>query len=105
MSQRISHMVYFDLNDPAESNIQHMLAECKKYLDGHEGLEFFAVGVLNPELSREVNDREFDVSLHTVFADREAHDRYQVDPRHLEFIENNKASWKRVRVFDSDLED
>ena len=103
MSARISHMVYFKLNDSSETQIEHMISEMKKYLDDHPGLEFFACGRLNTELARPVNDHDFDVSLHTVFADRKAHDDYQVAPRHVEFIENNKDSWKTVRVFDSNL--
>ena len=101
---RISHMVYFELADASEAKIQELLAECKKYLDNHPGLEFFGVGTLNQDLAREVNDRQFHVSLHTVFADRAAHDAYQVEPRHLTFIENNKSNWKKVRVFDSNLD-
>ena len=104
MATRISHMVYFELNEPTEQNVQHMLSEMKKYLDDHPGLDFFGCGVLNEELSREVNDKNFHVSLHTVFQDRAAHDAYQVHERHIAFIENNKASWKKVRVFDSNLE-
>lgn len=104
MSVRISHMVYFELADPSTENVEHMLAEMKKYLDGHPGLDFFGCGTLTEDLSREVNDKNFHVSLHTVFADRAAHDVYQTHPRHLEFIENNKSSWKKVRVFDSNLE-
>lgn len=103
-SPRIAHIVYFSLEDSSAAKIDELLGQCKKYLDDHPGLEFFAVGRLNQELSRPVNDKAFDVSLHTVFTDRAAHDAYQIAPRHLEFIENNKANWKKVRVFDSDLE-
>lgn len=101
---RIAHMVYFELRDASDAKIAEMLSECKKYLDDHPGLDFFAAGELTPDLSREVNDKGFHVSLHTVFADRAAHDVYQVAPRHLEFIERNKANWKKVRVFDSNLQ-
>lgn len=102
MASKLAHMVYFTLHDNSPEQIQHMLAEMKKYLDNHPGLEFFACGTLTPDLARPVNDRAFDVSLHTVFVDRAAHDAYQTEPRHLEFIERNKPSWKQVRVFDSD---
>ena len=101
---RIAHMVYFTLEDDSTASVERLIAECKTYLDDHPGLEFFACGRLNPDLARPVNDREFHVSLHTVFTDRAAHDVYQTAPRHLEFIERNKANWKTVRVFDSDLE-
>ena len=37
-------------------------------------------------------------------ATRTAHDAYQVAPRHIQFIEENKANWAQVRVFDADVE-
>ncbi|GIX00911.1 MAG: stress responsive protein [Pirellulaceae bacterium] len=104
MSKRLAHMVYFELEDSSAAKIQELMDECKKYLTGHPGQELFAVGTLNPDLARPVNDRAFHVALHTIFADRAAHDAYQTAPRHVEFIERNKANWKTVRVFDSDLE-
>lgn len=96
-------MVYFQLEDNSPAKVTELVDQCQKYLDNHPGLDFFAVGTLNQELSRPVNDRDYDVSLHTVFSDIAAHDAYQVAPRHLEFIANNKANWKKVRVFDSNL--
>lgn len=104
MSHRIAHMVYFQLEDNSPAKVAELLEQCQKYLNDHPGLDFFAVGTLNQELNRPVNDRAYDVSLHTVFSDIAAHDAYQVAPRHLEFIANNKANWKTVRVFDSNLE-
>ncbi len=103
MSSRIAHMVYFTLEDNSSTKIAELISQCHELLNDHSGLEYFAVGTLNPDLDRPVNDRQFDVSLHTVFSDRSAHDAYQVAPRHQEFIANNKPNWKSVRVFDTDL--
>jgi hypothetical protein len=102
-SPSLAHMVYFELNDASEAKINELIAACKHYLDNHPGLDYFAVGRLTPDLTRPVNDRGFHVSLHTVFADRAAHDAYQIEPRHLKFIELSKLNWKNVRVFDSNL--
>ncbi len=102
-ARRISHMVYFTLADASPAKIDELVAGCQQYLDDHPGLEFFAVGTLNPDLTRPVNVVDFQVSLHTVFSDRAAHDAYQVAPRHLQFIEQFKPNWKQVRVLDSDL--
>lgn len=102
-SAKLAHMVYFSLEDNAPAEIDRFIDEMKTYLDGHPGLEYFSCGRLNVELSRPVNDKDFDVCLNTVFADRDAHDVYQTAPRHLEFIDRNKAKWKQVRIFDSDL--
>lgn len=103
MSSRIAHMVYFSLEDNSSAKVAELISQCHELLSDHPGLDYFAVGTLTPDLQRPVNDRGFDVSLHTVFSDRAAHDAYQVAPRHVEFIANNKPNWKLVRVFDSDL--
>lgn len=102
-SPRLAHHVYFTLHDNSAAKIAELVTACKKYLDNHPGLESFAVGTLNPDLSRPVNDRGYEVSLHVVFEDRAAHDAYQVAPRHNQFIDEQKPNWKQVRVFDSDL--
>ena len=83
---------------------QRLLAACKKYLSKHPGEVFFAAGILVKDLDRPVNDRDFDVALHIVFQDRKSHDLYQDAPRHKQFIDENKANWKKVRVFDSEVE-
>jgi hypothetical protein len=95
------HDVYFLLKDRSPAACDALIASCRKYLTDHPGTVFFAVGVLS-DLARPVNDRDFDVGLHVIFRDRAAHDAYQTDPRHLQFIEENKASWAKVRVFDCD---
>jgi len=99
----LGHMVYFSLKDNSQTAIDALIADCKKYLTNHPGTVFFAAGTLVPDLTREVNDRDFDVALHVVFESRAAHDQYQVHERHLQFIEQNKASWAKVRVFDADV--
>ena len=98
------HNVYFALKDNSEPAKQALLQACQQYLTAHEGIVFFGCGTLAEELKREVNDRDFDVGLHIVFTDQPAHDRYQVHPRHLQFIAENRGNWKRVRVFDSVVE-
>jgi hypothetical protein len=100
----VAHNVYFSLNDGSDAAQEKLIAACKKYLSGHPGTVFFAAGRLAKEFDRPVNDRDFHVSLHLVFANKEAHDQYQKHERHLKFIEENTANWKKVRVFDSSVE-
>jgi succinylarginine dihydrolase len=100
----IAHNVYFALNDRTAEAKAKLLAACRKHLTNHPGEVFFAAGTLAEELHRPVNDRDFDVALHLVFQDLKAHDAYQDAPRHHQFIEENKANWKKVRVFDSVVE-
>jgi hypothetical protein len=99
----LGHMVYFTLKDRTPAKVEALVAACRKYLTGHPGTAFFAVGTLVPDLTRPVNQTDFDVALQVVFDSREAHDAYQIAPRHLQFIEENKPNWERVRVFDADV--
>ena len=100
---QLSHAVYFTLKDRTPDAKEKLVKGCREFLSGHEGTVYFAVGVLAEELQREVNDREFDVSLLIVFANKAAHDAYQTNPRHLKFIEEYSEVWESVRVFDSYL--
>lgn len=100
---QLAHMVYFDLNDDSDEARQRLVEAAQKYLSGHDGTVYFSVGTLVPDLSRPVNDHDFSVGLNVVFENRAAHDTYQTHERHLQFIEENKGNWKRVRVFDSYL--
>ena len=97
----LAHNVYFTLSDASESAKRSLVDACKKYLTDHPGTVFFACGTLATEFDRPVNDRGFDVALHIVFESKADHDAYQEAPRHDQFIAENKANWKTVRVFDS----
>lgn len=98
---QLAHMVFFTLADDSPENQQKLVAACDKYLTGHDGTVYYSAGAIAQDLDRDVNDRDFDVALHIVFANKAAHDKYQTHPRHLKFIEENKELWSSVRVFDS----
>lgn len=97
----LSHDVYFTLRDSSPHAIEALLSSCHANLRDHAGVLFFSAGVLEAGLERPVNDQRFHVALHVIFRDRAAHDVYQEVPEHLAFIEENKANWEQVRVFDS----
>ena len=100
---QLAHMVFFTLKDDSDNAKQKMIDACNKYLSGHDGTVYYSAGALVPDLDRDVNDREFHIALHVVFKNRAAHDTYQKHERHLQFIQENKENWKKVRVFDSYL--
>jgi hypothetical protein len=93
-------MVYFTLKDPSSAAQQKLIADCRRFLPGIPGIVFFAVGTRVPDLTRPVNVSDFHVGVHVVFESRKAHDDYQVDARHQQFIVENKETWAQVRVFD-----
>lgn len=101
----IGHMVYFKLKDGTPEAKAKLVAACNKYLANHDGVVFYSAGVIGDSFKRDVNDRDWDVALHVVFADKASHDKYQDHPEHLKFIAENKDTWGKVRVFDSELAD
>lgn len=100
---RIGHMVYFKLKEQTPAARQKLIDACDRYLSKHEGTVFYAAGPIAKEFDRPVNDTDWDVALHLVFRDKAAHDVYQDHPDHIKFIDENKATWAKVRVFDSAL--
>jgi quinol monooxygenase YgiN len=100
----MGHAVFFTLKDGSKENVAKCIDACKKYLVKHEGIVFFACGSRATEFSREVNDQEFHVSLHLVFKNKAAHDKYQDHPEHKKFIDECKDLWAKVRVFDDFLD-
>jgi len=100
-SSKLVHDVYFTLNDDSETARSKLVEDCYKYLSNHPGMVFFAAGELVESHERDVNIRDWQVSLHIVFKSKDYHDQYQKAPDHQKFIEENKENWNTVRVFDT----
>lgn len=100
---QLAHMVYFKLKDNSGGAKAKLTAACKLHLSNHPGTVYFGTGTRAGDLNRQFNDTEYDVSLHLVFANKDALDKYIEHPRHLKFLEENKDNWDKVRVFDSYL--
>jgi len=98
---QLAHMVFFTCANATDRD--KLVANCKKYLGEHPGTVHFSVGTRNTELTREVNDQDYDVALHLIFKDKASQDVYQDAPRHKQFVDESKMLWKKVRVFDSDI--
>ena len=103
-SLRLIHDVYFTLNDDSAPYRAKLVEDCYKYLSNHPGVVFFAAGELVDSHNREVNIRDWHVSLHVVFKSKDFHDQYQNASEHHKFIEINRDNWKNVQVFDSFVE-
>jgi quinol monooxygenase YgiN len=98
---RLAHNVFFQLKDGSPENVKALVDACHKYLNVQPGIVSFAAGPLVPELARPVNVLDWHVGLHMIFESKAAHDTYQDDPTHNQFIDENKPTWASVRVFDS----
>ena len=101
---QIAHMVFFKLKDRTPAGRDKLVAALDKLAAAVDGVAYYSAGVLT-ETNHEpaVSDREFDVALHLVFKDAAAHKAYLPHPAHKKFIEEHKASFAGVRVFDSEV--
>jgi len=98
----LAHSVYFTLKDRTPAAAAKLVAGCREHLTGHPGTRAFAVGTC-ADYDRQVNDRDYDVTLVIVFDSRASHDAYQTADRHNRFIAEYADWWAKVRVFDADL--
>jgi hypothetical protein len=96
-------MVFFTLKDHSSAAQQKFVASCQKYLSGHEGSVSFSVGTRAVDVKEPVSDMDFDVAVHVVFDGKASKERYLANPRHTKFVEENRESFAKVRVFDSYL--
>jgi hypothetical protein len=102
----LAHMVFFGLKDRSPESRQKFLDSCVKYLQNHEGTIYFSVGKIaeDKDVQEPVSVHDFDVALHVVFDSKESKAKYLVNPRHTQFVEENRPFFANVRVFDSFLE-
>ncbi|WP_435015333.1 Dabb family protein [Tundrisphaera sp. TA3] len=97
----LAHSVFFTLKDRSEASRERFVASCQKYLTGHEGVLSFSVGTIAEDVVEPPSDREFDVALLIVFRSKKDNETYQKSPRHVKFVEENRAHFAKVRVFDT----
>jgi hypothetical protein len=103
-AMQVMHDVYFYLTDRSPAARDTLVQECLKWLPGHDGILRFNVGTRVEEHTRDVNVLDYDVAITVLFESKAAHDAYQhTSERHKKFVERNKPSWAKVRVFDSYL--
>jgi len=96
-----AHMVYFTLKDGSAAAQEVLINSCQEYLSDHPGSVAFSVGSRALAYQRPVNNTEFHVALHLVFATEADHQRYQDSELHQEFIAKNMENWAQVQVFDA----
>jgi hypothetical protein len=103
---QLAHMVFFALKDHSKESRERFIESCEKYLSGHEGTVYFSVGTIaeDKDVEEPVSVKDFDVALHVVFANKGAKATYLASERHKKFVDENRASFAGVRVFDSFLQ-
>lgn len=93
------HVVLFWLHDK-DRDAESFETSVKKFIESSEYVQSMHLG--SPAMTpREVVDNSYSYCLIVSFADKAAHDAYQAEQVHLDFIEESKDLWSRVQIFDS----
>jgi hypothetical protein len=100
----VGHMVFFELKDKSSEAKKKLVDACYKYLKNHDGVLYFSAGPRAEEVKEPVSAADWDVALHIVFKDSASLKKYATHPDHLKFIDENKAGWKGVKVYDSHVD-
>lgn len=96
------HTVYFWLKrDLTDEQRKTFLEEGVNSLKNIDTTTAVYTGV-PAETDRPVIDRSYDVGLTVVLEDMAAHDAYQEDQIHLDFIERFKDYWIKVQIYDAE---
>ncbi len=94
------HHVYFWLKDGSDEDARQQLITGLKKLSSVKAIKHFHIGA-PAYTNREVVDNTYSVSWLLLFDNKEDQDSYQVDPQHLQFIEECSHVWSRVVVYDT----
>ena len=94
------HTVFFWLTHPESQSDRDALRAGLESLKGVNHISAAYIGK-PADTRRPVIDHTYDFSITFVFADRAAHDAYQVHPVHLEFVAECAHLWNRVQVYDA----
>ena len=98
---KFEHVVLFFLNNPddeaekakLETGLRNLIKNSEFIVSAHLG-----VPAMTP---RNVVDNSYSFNYTVTFDSKEAQDKYQVEPVHLEFIETHKHLWSKVLIYDS----
>jgi hypothetical protein len=100
----VGHMVFFELKDKSPEAKKKLVDACYKYLKNHDGVLYFSAGPRADEVKEPVSAADWDVALHIIFKDAASLKKYATHADHLKFIDENKANWKGVKVYDSHVD-
>ncbi|MCK4880666.1 MAG: Dabb family protein [Bacteroidales bacterium] len=96
------HMVFFWLVDDTPEVKKKFLKELTHFIDQVDEIKKVHVGP-PANTHRDVIDNSYSYSLVVTFDSKKEHDIYQEHDSHKKFIENASSLWKRVQVYDSEM--
>ena len=96
------HTVYFWLTKSATDEDRTEFRRRLATLGAIESVEAFYLGAPAKTPKRPVIDATYDYSITVILASKTAHDRYQEDPIHKDFVERCAHLFERVQVYDAE---
>lgn len=96
------HTVFFWLKKELSADQAAQFRAGVERLKDINHAEAVYVGTPAQTAERPVIDQSYGVCLTVILKDIPAHDAYQADPIHQEFIAQFKDSWEAVKVYDAD---
>lgn len=103
MEPGMMHTVYFWLKEGLSEEEKQDFVRGVRSLEAISSVKRFFIGPPAATPSRGVVDNSFDLALIVWFDDVAGHDAYQVDPIHLNFVEEHEAKFGTVKVYDNAL--
>ncbi|HVI45937.1 MAG TPA: Dabb family protein [Chitinophaga sp.] len=101
LDKKFVHVVNFYLKPGLSADDVRRFEAGVTSLHTIDEIKIFNVGK-PAETFRPVIDKSYSYNLICVFDNMDAHDKYQVHPVHLNFVENCKQYWEKVVIFDAE---
>ncbi|MEN8661215.1 MAG: Dabb family protein [Lentimonas sp.] len=95
------HTVLFWLKKELTEDQINGFTQALETMKGIQHADAVYVGTPAATEKRPVIDTSYDYCLTVVLEDVAAHDAYQIDPIHTEFLKN-KDLWEQVKIYDAD---
>lgn len=96
------HIVIFWLRKDLHPEYHSRFIAGLESLRSITAIETLHIGTPAKTGERPVIDNSYDYCLTVLLPDLAAHDAYQVDPLHKDFLANFASYWDQVRVIDAD---
>lgn len=103
LSSGLIHTVYFWYKDDVDPNKIASFVDELKLLGEIKSVDRFYYGPPAKTLERARVDHSYDMCVNIFFKDVAAHDAYQIDPIHVNFVEKCKDLWEKVIVYDNEI--
>lgn len=95
------HSVYFWLKQNLTGAQESEFRDGLESLRPIQSIEQIYIGTPS-STNRPVIERSYTYALTVIFKDIAAHDAYQDDPIHLDFVKKCSPFWEKVLIYDAD---